>query len=475
MLAAPKLGAPIKWIEDRRENLMTAGQARHEHGAARLAFDDDGVLLAAALDAVQDVGAYPTPWPVGVAAAVGMLFPGPYRVPRATFTAKAVYSNTVGRTAYRGPWQFESVAREVLLDIAARRIGLDPVELRRRNLLGPDDLPYIERDRVHLRPRHAAGDLRAGDRQARLRGLPPRAGRSACGGSLPRRRHVLVHRADDAGLRRLRHGGCDDPDRAVGHRQRVRRRRFERQQPRDHGGAARRRRARRRRRRRRDDPGRHRAHAVRRRSVREPERVDDRRRGCRDRVRAAGARARHRCTPPRGGGRGPRAGRGSRERARDAVDRGHLRRARADRVPRATGAASGRACRTRGERAVHLRDIPGLDERDPRVHVRGRRRDRASAIVAAHRRGGLRSDDQPVGRRGSDRRRDGAGDRRRAVRAPRVRRGREPGDDDVPRLPAADRVRGPGHRTRSRRDPRAPGPAGTRVWGRAARSVRRRR
>ncbi len=142
MLAAPKVGAPIKWIEDRRENLMAAGQARHEHGAARIAFDGDGVILAASLDAVQDVGAYPTPWPVGVAAAVGMLFPGPYRVPLATFTAKAVYSNTVGRTAYRGPWQFESVAREVLLDIAARRIGIDAVELRRRNLLGPDDLPY---------------------------------------------------------------------------------------------------------------------------------------------------------------------------------------------------------------------------------------------------------------------------------------------------------------------------------------------
>lgn len=142
MLAAPKLGVPIKWIEDRRENLMAAGQARHEHGAARLAFDEDGTVLAAAIDYVQDVGAYPTPWPVGVAAAVGMLFPGPYRIPKATFTAKAIYSNTVGRTAYRGPWQFESVAREMLLDIAARRLEIDPIELRRRNLLGPDDLPY---------------------------------------------------------------------------------------------------------------------------------------------------------------------------------------------------------------------------------------------------------------------------------------------------------------------------------------------
>ena len=142
MLAAPKVPAPIKWIEDRRENLMAAGQSRHEHATARMAFDGDGTLLAATVDHVQDAGAYPTPWPVGTAAAVGMLFPGPYRIPRATFTTKVLFSNTVGRTAYRGPWQFESVARELLLDVAARRLGIDPVELRRRNLLRADELPY---------------------------------------------------------------------------------------------------------------------------------------------------------------------------------------------------------------------------------------------------------------------------------------------------------------------------------------------
>ena len=142
LLAARKLPAAVKWIEDRRENLLSAGQSRHEHGDARIAFDADGTILAARLDYVQDVGAYPTPWPVQTAAAVGMFFPGPYRVPLATFSARSVFSNTSGRTAYRGPWQFESVAREVLLDAAARRMGMDPVELRRRNLLRRDELPY---------------------------------------------------------------------------------------------------------------------------------------------------------------------------------------------------------------------------------------------------------------------------------------------------------------------------------------------
>ena len=107
-----------------------------------MAFDADGAILAAHIDFVADCGAYPTPWPVMPAAAVGVLFPGPYRVPRAGFAAKTIYTNTVGRTAYRGPWQFESLAREVLLDIAARQMGIDPVELRRRNLLRRDELPY---------------------------------------------------------------------------------------------------------------------------------------------------------------------------------------------------------------------------------------------------------------------------------------------------------------------------------------------
>ncbi len=142
MLAAPKVGAPLKWVEDRRENLLAAGKSRQEHGTATMAFDEQGRITAAHLDFVQDCGAYPSPWPVTTAAAVGVLFPGPYRVPRAGFSVKTVYTNTVGRAAYRGPWQFESLAREVLIDIAARRLGIDPAELRRRNLLRREDLPY---------------------------------------------------------------------------------------------------------------------------------------------------------------------------------------------------------------------------------------------------------------------------------------------------------------------------------------------
>ena len=143
LLAARKVPFALKWIEDRRENLMSAGQARHVDGKARMAFDDEGNILAADIDFIYDIGAYPTPYPVLTTAAVGMFFPGPYRVPKASFNYKTVFSNTAGLAAYRGPWQYETLTREILLDIAARKIGMDPVELRRRNILRGDEMPYF--------------------------------------------------------------------------------------------------------------------------------------------------------------------------------------------------------------------------------------------------------------------------------------------------------------------------------------------
>ncbi|WP_328361396.1 xanthine dehydrogenase family protein molybdopterin-binding subunit [Mycobacterium sp. NBC_00419] len=143
LLAARKVPAALKWIEDRRENLMSAGQARHVDGTARMAFDTAGSITAVDIDFIQDVGAYPTPYPVLTTAAIGMFFPGPYRVPKASFSYKTVFTNTSGLAAYRGPWQYETLTREILLDIAARAMGVDPVDLRRKNLLRRDEMPYF--------------------------------------------------------------------------------------------------------------------------------------------------------------------------------------------------------------------------------------------------------------------------------------------------------------------------------------------
>ena len=188
MLAGYVLGAPLKWIEDRRENLLAAGKSRRECADVRIAFDTDGVIQAVGIDFIADCGAYPTPWPVMTAAAVGALFPGPYRTPKASFTAKSVYTNTAGRTAYRGPWQFETLAREMLLDLAAREMRVRP-----RRAAAPQPAAH-RRPAVHqpqrddLRQHLAARDVRARARAARLRRVPRRAGRGARRGSLPRRR-----------------------------------------------------------------------------------------------------------------------------------------------------------------------------------------------------------------------------------------------------------------------------------------------
>jgi carbon-monoxide dehydrogenase large subunit len=142
MLAALKVPAPIKWIEDRRENLMAAGWSRHEHADIRIAFDGAGLIRGVHIDFLSDAGSYPTPWPAMPAAMVGAAFPGPYRVPAAGFRLRSVYTNTAGRSGYRGPWLYETLAREVALENAARRMHIDPVELRRRNLLRLDEMPY---------------------------------------------------------------------------------------------------------------------------------------------------------------------------------------------------------------------------------------------------------------------------------------------------------------------------------------------
>jgi carbon-monoxide dehydrogenase large subunit len=139
---ASRLGCTIKWIEDRRENLIASIHARADVATVEIAADAEGRLLAARLDHVEDCGAYPVGGNGGVGPFVAILFPGPYRLGRMGFTSTSVWTNTCGRGAYRGPWMFETVAREEILDLLAREIGIDPLELRRRNVIQSDELPF---------------------------------------------------------------------------------------------------------------------------------------------------------------------------------------------------------------------------------------------------------------------------------------------------------------------------------------------
>ena len=141
VLASRHLGRPVKWIQDRRENLVADEHARHDEATVTLAADDDGTLLAAQVDFLEVSGAYPA---AGGSAAVftTILFPGPYRVPAYSGSAKTVLTNTAPRGAYRGPWMIETVVREQAIDCLAVRLGIDPLELRRRNVIREDELPY---------------------------------------------------------------------------------------------------------------------------------------------------------------------------------------------------------------------------------------------------------------------------------------------------------------------------------------------
>src|SRR5207244_13629761 len=102
------------------------------------ASDGEHVIHAITVEHVADVGAYP----VVPAAMDHQLLPGPYKIPRLGFSTAMVWTNTMGKGAYRGPWMFETTAREMAIDQAARTLGLDPAEFRRKNLLGGGDLPH---------------------------------------------------------------------------------------------------------------------------------------------------------------------------------------------------------------------------------------------------------------------------------------------------------------------------------------------
>jgi carbon-monoxide dehydrogenase large subunit len=142
IMAAFKLGgAPVKWIEDRRENLMASNQARSEETTLTFAVDDAGHILAVKAEFFEEVGAYPPSAGAMATMAIGM-FTGPYKIPVLIPSCLAVYTNTVGKTAYRGPWAMETIFREQMMDVVAREIGIDPVEFRRINMITPGELPY---------------------------------------------------------------------------------------------------------------------------------------------------------------------------------------------------------------------------------------------------------------------------------------------------------------------------------------------
>jgi len=141
--AARRLGRPVKWIEDRAEHLVANSHAREQVHRLEGAFDDAGRILALRDEIWHSKGAYfRQAAPLITDITVGMVC-GPYRIPAYDGLIHAVLTNKTPNGAYRAPGRYEcTFARERLIDAAAAQLGLDPVELRRRNLLTADDLPW---------------------------------------------------------------------------------------------------------------------------------------------------------------------------------------------------------------------------------------------------------------------------------------------------------------------------------------------
>ncbi|MGY1812268.1 xanthine dehydrogenase family protein molybdopterin-binding subunit [Blastococcus sp. SYSU D00820] len=136
--AAIRLRRPVRWIEDRRENLTAAPQAKEQVLELELAADANGCLLAARGRFTGDTGAYSYSAPGGLIdfALTAQGLPGPYRMGCYAFEIAGVLTNKAPIAPYRGVgFTAAQIIREMALDDLAREIGLDPVELRRRNLL----------------------------------------------------------------------------------------------------------------------------------------------------------------------------------------------------------------------------------------------------------------------------------------------------------------------------------------------------
>jgi aerobic carbon-monoxide dehydrogenase large subunit len=140
-----RLGRPVKWLEERRENLAAASQARGQRTMVELAAAADGTVLALRSRVISDNGAYHAYPTTGVLEPLGTasIMPGPYRISTYEFEALALATHKPPLGAYRGVGMtMGAFVAERMLDLTAQRLGLDPAEIRRRNLIPREAYPF---------------------------------------------------------------------------------------------------------------------------------------------------------------------------------------------------------------------------------------------------------------------------------------------------------------------------------------------
>jgi len=139
IVAARLFRRPIKWIEDRFESLTASSHAREQEITLTVGFDAQGRITAGHCEYSCNNGAFPMGEDCNIA--VHMFMWPAYKMPAYSFHTRGWFTNTMGLGGYRGPWAMETLMRETLLDASAREMGIDPVEIRRRNLIALGDQP----------------------------------------------------------------------------------------------------------------------------------------------------------------------------------------------------------------------------------------------------------------------------------------------------------------------------------------------
>jgi CO/xanthine dehydrogenase Mo-binding subunit len=144
--AALRLGRPVKWIEDRREHLLATNHSRDQVHLVKAAFGPDGFILGLDDEFWQDQGAYVRTHAVTVSDLTAALLPGPYQIPAYRAVGHMVLTNKTPAGTYRAPGRYEGTfVRERLLDAIAHRLDVDPIEVRRINLIEAASMPFSRR------------------------------------------------------------------------------------------------------------------------------------------------------------------------------------------------------------------------------------------------------------------------------------------------------------------------------------------
>jgi carbon-monoxide dehydrogenase large subunit len=140
--AALRLGRPVRWCEDRREHFLSATQEGDQHFDVAIAVDRDGRILGVRGTLLHDTGAF-MPWGIIMPYIAAVTIPGPYVVPAYRLECTVAITNKVPTTPVRGAGRPQAVfAMERLMDRVARELNLDRAEVRRRNLIQPEQMPY---------------------------------------------------------------------------------------------------------------------------------------------------------------------------------------------------------------------------------------------------------------------------------------------------------------------------------------------